>query len=83
MRATSIETYHAIKQTVIEHHKIILNVLRTHKKGTSRQIAYLARMDNIQVTRRMSELVKQGLVKGEQTVKCSVSGRKVTLWEIV
>ena len=52
------------------------------KKGTFREIATQANLKETQVWKRLSEMEKLGVINNVSDKICTVSGRKVSVWEI-
>lgn len=71
-----------IKPHLKNLHQRILSALTAIEKGTFRQIATAAGLDNDQVWRRMSELEKKGFVVGDEFTICQKTNRPVTVWKL-
>jgi predicted transcriptional regulator len=79
---TSFEAADQIKESVKQHHQVILECLRTHGALGKDGIAALTNLDGNQVARRLSEMKVIGLIQlTGKTVK-SNSGRNEREWSI-
>lgn len=83
MKETSVEAYHSVKEKVISDKAIVLHTMRTASQPmTSQQIADRCTLDYYQVSRRMSELERDGKVECTQEIALNKSGRKAYKWQI-
>jgi hypothetical protein len=64
------------------HMELVLGAMkRQGKPMTAREIGCLVPLDNVEITRRLNDLVKRDqAVKGEMK-KCSVLGKRVSTWQ--
>lgn len=83
MKQTSREAHESIKGNIPNLHKKIVTALKSIKKGTFRQIAKQAGLQDMQVWKRLSELRNDNKVRESGTTRCPVSGRNVTVWEVI
>tara|TARA_Y100001963_G_C6756750_1_gene437310 strand:+ start:915 stop:1169 length:255 start_codon:yes stop_codon:yes gene_type:complete len=83
MKQTSYEAYQSIKDGLPELQQKVLAGLQRIKRGSFRDIARAARLRESQVWKRLSELKNRGLIKEDGTKVCSVSGRSLTIWELI
>lgn len=83
MKTTSYLAYQSIKQDLGDLQKQTLLGLQKIKSGSFREIADAANLRESQVWKRLSELRDRGIAKESGTKVCKVSGRSVTIWEIV
>ena len=82
MNQNSRDAHDSIKPQKENLHKKIKNALLVLKKGTFREIATQANLKEMQVWKRLSEMEKLGVINNVSDKICTVSGRKVSVWEI-
>lgn len=83
MRTTSLIAREQSRNLAQSHRSKIYHVLANKKQGTAKQIAKWANIDYHAVMRRLSELVSDKVLTGEETALCPILNKTVTLWKIV
>jgi len=80
---TSFEAAESIKESVSEHHQIILDCLIKHGALGKDGIAARTNLDGNQVARRMNEMRVLGLVMLTGNTVKSNTGRNEREWQVV
>lgn len=66
-----------------KHRDMIIAALKEHGPGTAHEIAKDAGLNNVEVSRKMSELERESFVVRDHTLAiCSITGKKLTQWMI-
>jgi predicted transcriptional regulator len=79
---TSFEAAESIKEAASQHHKVILDCLKTHGALGKDGIAALTNLDSNQVARRLNEMKLLGLIHLTGNTVKSNSGRNEREWSV-
>lgn len=83
MKQTSILAHESIKPAKDFLHSKILQGLKKIEKGTFREIANAANLDEQQVWKRLSEMERKEMITyTDEKKQCQVSHRLCGIWEI-
>ncbi|AQW96694.1 hypothetical protein BBD31_01725 [Elizabethkingia anophelis] len=84
MKATSIISHELIKPHKEYIHDKIYRGLLKIKRGSFRDIAKVTGLEEGQVWKRISEMVRKNMVRDSGEMKlCEVSNRPVIIWEVI
>ena len=81
MKQTSILAHESIKPSKEVLHSKIIAGMRKIKKGTFREIAKQANLQDMQVWKRLSEMERVGKIENVSDKICTVSGRSCSVWQ--
>jgi predicted HTH transcriptional regulator len=83
MKKTSTQAFIDSRENAQSNRNKLTKAITEHKQGTSRQLAKWSGVDYIETARRMSELVRNGICKGELNILCPfIKKGPVTLWQL-
>ena len=80
MNQNSIDAHESIKPSKENLHAKIKAALKVIEKGTFREIAKQANLQDMQVWKRLSEMERMNIISNVSDKKCAVSGRKCSVW---
>ena len=80
MNQNSIDAHESIKPSKENLHAKIKAALKVIEKGTFREIAKQANLQDMQVLKRLSEMERMNIISNVSDKICAVSGRKVSVW---
>ena len=80
---TSFEAAESIKESVPQHHQLILDCLIAHGPLGKDGIAYFTQLDGNQVARRLNEMKIIGLIELTGNKVKSNSGRNEREWQCI
>ncbi|OPC66345.1 winged helix-turn-helix transcriptional regulator [Elizabethkingia miricola] len=84
MKATSLISHELIKPHKDSLQDKIYQGLLKIKRGSFREIAKASGLEEGQVWKRLSEMVRKNLIRDTGEMKlCEVSNRPVIIWEII
>lgn len=81
MNQNSIDAHESIKPSKETLHAKIKAALKVIEKGTFREIAKQANLQDMQVWKRLSELERVGKIENVSDKICTVSGRSCSVWQ--
>lgn len=91
VRQTSIQTYHAIKESGLLSRRRwqCYDIVFSHGPCTANQAwehmvdcGYISRSSNANVVTRLGELRDMGVVREVEVTRCPVTGQSVILWDV-
>ena len=80
MNQNSIDAHESIKPSKESLYIKIKTALKVIEKGTFREIAKQANLQDMQVWKRLSEMERMNIISNVSDKICAVSGRKVSVW---
>ena len=80
MNQNSIDAHESIKPSKENLHAKIKASLKVIEKGTFREIAKQANLQDMQVWKRLSEMERMNIISNVSDKRCAVSGRKCSVW---
>ena len=81
MKQTSILAHESIKPSKESLYIKIKTALKVIEKGTFREIAKQANLQDMQVWKRLSEMERVGKIENVSDKICTVSGRSCSVWQ--
>jgi len=82
MNQNSIDAHESIKPSKESIYIKITSALKVIEKGTFREIAKQANLQDMQVWKRLSEMERMNIISNVSDKICAVSGRKVSVWTL-
>ena len=82
MNQNSIDAHESIKPSKENLHTKIKSALKVIEKGTFREIAKQANLQDMQVWKRLSEMERMNIISNVSDKICAVSGRRVSVWTL-
>ena len=76
----SIDAHQSIKPSKESLYIKINSALQVIEKGTFREIAKQANLQDMQVWKRLSEMERMNIISNVSDKRCAVSGRKCSVW---
>ena len=80
MNQNSIATHQSTKPSKESLYIKIKTALKVIEKGTFREIAKQANLQDMQVWKRLSEMERMNIISNVSDKRCAVSGRKCSVW---
>ena len=80
MNQNSIAAHQSIKPSKESLYIKIKTALKVIEKGTFREIAKQANLQDMQVWKRLSEMERMNIISNVSDKRCAVSGRKCSVW---
>ena len=80
MNQNSIDAHESIKPSKESIYIKIKTALHVIEKGTFREIAKQANLQDMQVWKRLSEMERMNIISNVSDKRCAVSGRKCSVW---
>lgn len=80
MNQNSIDAHQSIKPSKETLYIKIKTALKVIEKGTFREIAKQANLQDMQVWKRLSEMERMNIISNVSDKRCAVSGRKCSVW---
>jgi predicted ArsR family transcriptional regulator len=72
----------AVSSFATQHYAEIVRILEEHPQSTAGEIASHGYLSMVQVSRRMKELEKRGVIERVKFRTCTVGGRMATTWQL-
>ena len=82
MNQNSIDAHESIKPSKESLHAKIKTALKVIEKGTFREIAKQANLQDMQVWKRLSEMERLNIISNVSDKRCEISKRRVSIWQI-
>ena len=82
MNNNSIQAHESIKPSKESLYIKIKSALKVIEKGTFREIAKQANLQDMQVWKRLSEMERMNIISNVSDKICAVSGRRVSVWTL-
>ena len=82
MNQNSIDAHQSIKPSKESLYIKIKSALQVIEKGTFREIAKQANLQDMQVWKRLSEMERMNIISNVSDKICEISGRKVSVWTL-
>ena len=82
MNQNSIDAHESIKPSKENLHAKIKAALKVIEKGTFREIAKQANLQDMQVWKRLSEMERMSIISNVSDKVCDISKRKCSIWQL-
>ena len=82
MNQNSIAAHQSIKLSKESLYIKIKTALKVIEKGTFREIAKQANLQDMQVWKRLSEMERMNIISNVSDKRCEISGRSCSVWTL-
>ena len=82
MNKNSHDAHESIKPSKENLHAKIKTALKVIEKGTFREIAKQANLQDMQVWKRLSEMERLNIISNVSDKRCEISGRSCSIWTL-
>ena len=82
MNKNSIDAHESIKPSKESLYIKIRSALKVIEKGTFREIATQANLQDMQVWKRLSEMERMNIISNVSDKRCEISGRSCSIWTL-
>jgi len=82
MNQNSIDAHESIKPSKESIYIKIKSALQVIEKGTFREIAKQANLQDMQVWKRLSEMERMNIISNVSDKRCEISGRSCSVWTL-